>query len=333
MRNSEYYSLDARAKEGQLLESLQALLTEAERVRRHGFLATELDRAKTNTLRGYERAYQERDKTPSGAFVDEYIDNFLQGEAIPGIAFEYAAMQRLLPTVTLAEVNALGASRVGEANRVVTVSLPEKDGLAVPTDAAIRAVFGKVNGATIAPWVETVTAGALVAKAPTAGRVVSEKKTESLNLTEWTLSNGIKVFVKPTDFTADQIVITLADPQGHRSLIGVNPKIGELFFDRTRSGPHVHDAFPDRHTAPLRLEGGRIKLRVFIDQSIKANNVTSIKVKVAHTVRTLAFLETLCQKVSRESACYVDPNLVSLGYTFRNGEVEYVRDEIGRAHV
>ena len=214
VRGSAYYSLDAGAKEGQLLESLQALLTEAERVRRHGFLAAELERAKTNTLRGYERAYQERHKTPSGAFVDEYVDHFLQGEAIPGIAFEYAAMQRLLPAVTLAEVNALGASRVGEANRVVTVSLPEKDGLAVPTDADIRAVFGKVTASTITPWVETVTAGALVAKAPTAGRVVSEKKTESLNLTEWTLSNGIKVFVKPTDFTADQIVMTGWSPGG-----------------------------------------------------------------------------------------------------------------------
>ena len=214
VRNSEYYSLDARAKEGQLLESLQALLTEAERVRRHGFLSTELERAKTNTLRAYERAYQERDKTPSSAFVDEYLDHFLQGEAIPGIAFEYAAMQRLLPTVTISEVNALGAARVGEANRVVTVSLPEKDGLTVPTDADIRAVFGKVNGATITPWVETVMAGALVTKAPAAARVVSERKTESLNLTEWTLANGIKVFVKPTDFTADQIVMTGWSPGG-----------------------------------------------------------------------------------------------------------------------
>ena len=214
VRNSEYYSLDAQAKEGRLLESLQSLLIEAERVRRHGFLAAELERAKTNTLRGYERAYQERDKTPSEAFVDEYINHFLQGEAIPGIAFEYAAMQRLLPTVTVGEVNALGAGRVGEAHRVVTVSLPEKDGLTVPTDADIRAVFGTVNAATITPWVETVTAGALVAKAPTAGRVVSEIKTESLNLTKWTLSNGITVFVKPTDFTADQIVMTGWSPGG-----------------------------------------------------------------------------------------------------------------------
>ncbi|MDQ8163719.1 MAG: insulinase family protein [Gemmatimonadota bacterium] len=214
VRNSAYYALDARAKEGQLLESLRAVLIEAERVRQHGFLPAELARATVNTLRGYERAYQERDKTPSEAFVEEYIGNYLEGEAIPGIAFEYAAMQRLLPTVTLAEVNALGADRVGEANRVVTVSLPDKDGLRVPTEAEIRAVFGTVNAAAIAPWVETVTAGALVAAAPPTGRVVSERKVASLDLTEWTLSNGIKVFVKPTDFTADQIVMSGWSPGG-----------------------------------------------------------------------------------------------------------------------
>ena len=214
VRNSAYYSIDARAKEGMLLESLRAVLTEAERVRRHGFLPAELDRAKVNTIRAYERAYQERDKTASSAFVDEYINHFLQGEAIPGIAFEYSALQRLMPSITLAEVNALGASRSGEANRVVTVSLPDKDGLRVPTESEIRTVFGAVSGATIAPWVETVTAGALVAAAPTAGRVTAERRIESLNLTEWTLSNGIKVFVKPTDFTADQIVMSGWSPGG-----------------------------------------------------------------------------------------------------------------------
>lgn len=68
--------------------------------------------------------------------------------------------------------------------------------------------------------------------------------------------------------TADQIAITLTDPRGYRSVIGLNPAAHELFFDRTRSGPHFHDAFPDRHTAPLRSQDGRMRLRVFIDRSI-----------------------------------------------------------------
>lgn len=80
--------------------------------------------------------------------------------------------------------------------------------------------------------------------------------------------NAVELQLDLDPGSADQIVLTLTDAKGYRSLIGVNPKIGELFFDRTRSSPYVHDAFPARHTAPLRLGNGRVKLRVFVDQSI-----------------------------------------------------------------
>jgi zinc protease len=214
VRGSELNSLDAGAKEGKIVESLQAVLTEAERVQRHGFLASELERARTNTLRAYERGYLERDKTPSGAFVDEYIANYLSGEGAPGIAFEYAAVQKLLPTITLAEVNAVANARGGAANRVVTVTVPDKEGLRVPTEAEIRAVFGAVVASNITPWVETLAEGALVATTPTAGRVVSEKRIAAQNITDWTMSNGVRVLIKPTDFNADQILMSAFSPGG-----------------------------------------------------------------------------------------------------------------------
>ena len=214
VRGSEIVSLDAGAKEGRLIETLQALLTEAERVQRHGFLATELDRARTSTLRGYERAFAERDKTPSGAFVDEYVSHFLAGEGSPGIAFEYAAVQKLLPTITLAEVNAVAASRSGAANRVVSVTLPEKEGLTPPSENEVRAVFGTVLAANLTPWTETVADGALVPTVPAAGRVVRETTVAGQNITDWTLSNGVRVLVKPTDFNADQILVSAFSPGG-----------------------------------------------------------------------------------------------------------------------
>jgi len=214
VRASDYYSLDAGAKEGKLLESLQVLLTEAERVQRFGFLQSELDRGRTNLLRAFERGFTERDKTPSSSFVDEYIANFLSKDGIAGIAFEYEAAKRLLPTITLRELNALGQSRSGAANRVVTVTMPKKDGLVVPTEADVRKVFGTVLASNISAWTETVAEGALVAKAPAAGTIVSEKRYDSIALTEWTLSNGVKVYVKPTDFTADQVLMTAWSPGG-----------------------------------------------------------------------------------------------------------------------
>lgn len=214
VRGSEVVSLDAGAKEGRLVETLRAILMEAERVQRHGFLPSELERARTGTLRAYERAFAERDKTPSDAFVDEYVSHYLSGEASPGIAFEYAAIRALLPKITLAEVNAVSAGRSGAANRVVTVSVPEKEGLAVPTEAEIRAVFGAVVAANIEPWKEQISEGALVAAVPSAGRVVSERVIAAQNITDWTLSNGVRVLVKPTDFNADQILVSAFSPGG-----------------------------------------------------------------------------------------------------------------------
>lgn len=214
VRGSDFYSLSAGAKEGKLLESLNVLLTEAERVQRHGFLQSELDRSRTNMLRGMERAYTERDKTPSASFVEEYINNYLSGEAIPGVAYEYAAAQSLLPTITLAEVNAVGANRDGAANRVVTVTMPAKDGLVPPTEAAVRAVFSQIGGSTIAAWAENVADGDLVSHTPTPGRVVAEKEHPEVGVTEWTLSNGIRVFIKSTDYNADQILMSSWSPGG-----------------------------------------------------------------------------------------------------------------------
>jgi zinc protease len=215
VRGSAYDALSATAKEGQLLASLRTVLVEAARARQHGFLAGELARARTNLLRAYERAWLERDKSPSEGFVDEYVDHFLTGAPMPGIAWEYAAVQRLLPAITLAEVNAamrregtLGGARQPSRNRVVTVTLPEKAGLAVPSDAQLRAVLAEAATVAVTPWVETVAEGALVASPPAPGRIVAEDSVPGVGIRRWTLSNGITVYVKPTDFTADQVLLS-----------------------------------------------------------------------------------------------------------------------------
>lgn len=68
--------------------------------------------------------------------------------------------------------------------------------------------------------------------------------------------------------SAEQIVIALTDEKGYQTLVGMNPTVGEVFVDRTRSGPHFHDDFPDRHVAPVDFGSGKVTLRVIVDQSI-----------------------------------------------------------------
>ena len=112
--------------------SAEALLTEAARVRQHGFTATELARAKTQSLRTIEQIYRERDKSRSRAFAGEYIRNFLTNEPIPGIEREHALYNELIPTITLEEVDAVASRWIKDHSRVVSVQMPEKEGLPVP---------------------------------------------------------------------------------------------------------------------------------------------------------------------------------------------------------
>ena len=206
-RATNAFILGAGVKDGGIEQGAEALLTEAKRVAQFGFLATELQRAKDDVLRGYEREYTERDKTESGALVGEYIANYLTGTAMPGIEYEYPLIQQLLPLINVADVNAVAKGWITEKNRVVIAGAPDKPGVTVPTVAQLLAVFDRAAKATVTAYAEALSADALVEPLPTSGKVISEMKRADINLTEWKLSNGIRVLVKPTDFKDDQVVI------------------------------------------------------------------------------------------------------------------------------
>ncbi len=207
-RSTDGFTLGAAVKDGGLERGLEALLTESHRVDQFGYLQSELDRAKQNMLRSYERANVERDKTNSSAFVQEYIDNYLESEAIPGIEREYALVQQLLPTISLTDVNTAASGWITEENRVLLATAPEKAGVKTPTVAELLAVFARTARAPVTAYVETVSSDALLAKAPPAGRITGQRIIGASGVTEWTLSNGARVLVKPTDFKADEILFS-----------------------------------------------------------------------------------------------------------------------------
>ncbi|HZK78189.1 MAG TPA: insulinase family protein, partial [Gemmatimonadaceae bacterium] len=213
-RNTEGFTLDANVKDGGIEVGAEALLKEARRIDQFGFLQSELDRARQNLLRAYERSFAERDKTQSGSFVQEYIGNFLHAEAIPGIEYEYKITQQLAPTITLADVNKLAKSWITDENRVIIAASPVKSGVVLPTKAGILAAFDKANKAQLAAWTETLSTDALVSQPPAAGKIVSSKALPTIGGAEWKLSNGVRVIVKPTDFKADEVVMQAYSPGG-----------------------------------------------------------------------------------------------------------------------
>jgi zinc protease len=205
-RSTGAFTLGAGVKDGEIEKGLEALLVEARRVDEFGFLQTELDRAKQNMIRGYERAYAERDKTQSAGLVQELINNYLEAEPIPGIEYEYRIVQQLVPTITLNDVNKLASKWISDSNRVILAESPVKDGVKIPTRAELLAVFEKAAKTKVVAYTENVSTEALIAKPPVPGTIVESRVIPKVDVVEWKLSNGSRILIKPTDFKDDEVL-------------------------------------------------------------------------------------------------------------------------------
>ncbi|HVN47966.1 MAG TPA: insulinase family protein, partial [Bacteroidota bacterium] len=234
------YSLYALVKDDSILSGLNALVAEAFRVKQYGFTQTELDRTKKEMLRWMETAYHERDKSESKEFAGELIRNFLIDEPAPGIETEYAIYKQFMPGITLDEVNALSGVYLTTGNRVVTVSAPQKESVKVPAEAEVLDVLNSATLKTYQPYVDKVSTKPLIATLPKPGTVVKEKKIESLNVTEWMLSNGARVVLKPTDFKNDEILFS-AYRSGGSSLVDDTDFMSTQFASAAASVSGVGD--------------------------------------------------------------------------------------------
>jgi zinc protease len=214
VRTKDLYQLAGLVKEGGFEKAADALLAEAARVSRFGFTQTELDRQRIEMLRALEQQYAERDKTNSSQFAGEYVGNALSGDPILGIGDEQSLSRAFAPTITLSEVNALAKSSFTTRNRVVLVTAPEKASLKLPDERAMLGVFDRSNGATLTAYVDSTSDAPLVAAVPAGGRIVKERTLPESGIIEWTLSNGARLLLKPTDFKADEVLFYGRKPGG-----------------------------------------------------------------------------------------------------------------------
>jgi zinc protease len=197
----------ASASGATLEKGLVAALAENARVAKFGFVQSELDVARKNVLAGAEKQFKEKDKTPSSSFVQQYLNNFLTAAPIPSIDFVYAETQKALAGVTLSEVNQLAKTLITPENQIIVVQAPEKDKADLPTEAQLIATVKNAGGGVTA-YIDDSVNKPLLDKKPEAGKIVGESKIGSIGVTELSLSNGIKVLLKPTDFKNDQIIFS-----------------------------------------------------------------------------------------------------------------------------
>lgn len=192
-------------KEGQEIEGFEALLYELEKLKRYGVTESELDRAKTNMLKGYEKAYNERETQKSQALANEYIRHYLDNEPAPGIEMEYDIAKMILPQLNVAAINQAVATLITNENVIITVNAPIKETVIVPTEEQLLAALENSKTIAIEANEEEGEIRPLMAKAPKKGKIKKIVENPALETVEMTLKNGIKMIFKPTTFKKDEI--------------------------------------------------------------------------------------------------------------------------------
>ncbi len=206
----------AVAKDGNLERAVKAVLDEGVRAKNFGFTETELERAKAQLMTSVEKRFKEKDKTRSASYVNEYMAHFLEENPTPGIEFQYEFVKEQLGGIKINEVNTLANKYLTNDNRTVIVMSSEKDKAKLPNEATVLEWINTA-GKGVTAYVDKVVNKPLVENLPAAGRTVSTKEIPEVGVTELTLSNGVKVVLKPTDFKNDEILIG-ARSQGGTSL-------------------------------------------------------------------------------------------------------------------
>jgi zinc protease len=206
-RTCDGFVRSATAKGGRVGDVLGLLVQEIARVEKHGFLPSELERARGELVAQFETDAREWDKAPLRGIVEEIVRNYLDAEQMPGRRAELDMVRALAPGIALDELNHLARSWGGARGRVITVSAPANAKL--PSEAEVRQIAEAAAGAPVEPWHDTAGAPdavhALLDHPPARGKVVATAHDAAADATVWTLGNGVRVIVKPTTFQNDDV--------------------------------------------------------------------------------------------------------------------------------
>lgn len=204
-KHTDGFFLSCYPKDNRIEEATALLLKEMKRVDEHGFVQTELDRAKESLLEGYRKSAKELNKTQSNSFAQEYTNHFLEGEVIPGIRQEDAYAREFVPEISLDEVNNVVKDWITDENFIYILTAPEKDGYKIPSKNEVLKIVADSKKEVTEPWVDNYKEEELFTAQVNEVHPVVLSSNDILGYTEYILPNSIRFVVKKTNYKEDEI--------------------------------------------------------------------------------------------------------------------------------
>lgn len=280
------FELSGVLKEGKVLEAIQLLVGEVERARANGITIDELKRGKAEMLSYAENDYNDRSNRRNGEFVEQCVQNFLEETPIIEPEKELEMVRKLDKTVTIDDVNALAKTIITNQNQVVTMFGPDKNTFKMPTNSSIENTILKAQKQHYTPYkTQNTLTERLITKLPKPGSIISER-TYKYGYTEFTLSNGLKVYVRPTNFEPDEVNLKLFSLGGKNIYPDSEmPNLTYLMAGATIGGVAQYNDL----TLEKMLAGKTATVTPFIDNDTRGMAGTS-NVKDTKTLLELVYL-------------------------------------------
>ena len=280
------FELSGVLKEGKAIEAIQLLVGEVERARANGITIDELKRGKAEMLSYAENDYNDRSNRRNGEFVEQCVQNFLEETPIIDPEKELEMVRKLDKTVTIDDVNALAKTIITNQNQVVTMFGPDKNTFKMPTNSSIENAILKAQKQHYTPYkTQNTLTERLITKLPKPGSIISER-TYKYGYTEFTLSNGLKVYVRPTNFEPDEVNLKLFSLGGKNIYPDSEmPNLTYLMAGATIGGVAQYNDL----TLEKMLAGKTATVTPFIDNDTRGMAGTS-NVKDTKTLLELVYL-------------------------------------------
>lgn len=280
------FELSGVLKEGKAIKAIQLLVGEVERARANGITIDELKRGKAEMLSYAENDYNDRSNRRNGEFVEQCVQNFLEETPIIEPEKELEIVRKLDKTVTIDDVNALAKTIITNQNQVVTMFGPDKNTFKMPTNSSIENAILKAQKQHYTPYkTQNTLTERLITKLPKPGSIISER-TYKYGYTEFTLSNGLKVYVRPTNFEPDEVNLKLFSLGGKNIYPDSEmPNLTYLMAGATIGGVAQYNDL----TLEKMLAGKTATVTPFIDNDTRGMAGTS-NVKDTKTLLELVYL-------------------------------------------
>ena len=253
---------DVSFKDGDAISAFTAYMTELEKMKRFGFTDGEVQRATENLLSSYDKAVEAASTRKNADFVRPLLSNFYDNKPFMDPETEQMIGKQFCSMITAPMLSQVASQIIPEENLIILYTGPEKEGLVNPTEAELLGVLKAVAEADIQANVEEVTNEPLISK-ELKGSAVKNTAEGIHGSTVWTLKNGLKVIVLPTEYKKDQVIFNLEKDGGKNNipvedLPSFEDNIWQLYLANTGVSKFSGTALPKM------LAGKRVSVEPFI---------------------------------------------------------------------